>query len=632
MCQLLAIPLKMTLQVDMQGQLAAIIDSTFYQVSSVFSDDLATVSNMRDRSLLEADASAANLEALQDYCKAVFALIDKFPDRQIEFTWFETLGHKAYGKTSNLWKFELLNVIYNIGAVQSLLASSLGNDELKEACRYLQESAGCFQYILSAMDGELEALFDEKTIKAVLNLMLAQAQECCWARALRDSMKHSPIARLALQVSNFYEEAHRFARISPIIRTKMVKCINEKSYYFAAVAYYRQALYFEEKQQYGNAVRSLNEAQEKVRGAGKGPEVVLFEKELNDTLNTIQRDNDLIYLQHVPSQCPAVNPVSMVKPIQIEILTAGMQNSLLFKNLLPIDVIDSSAAFNIRQDKYVEDYVKSPLVALNKILHSSLPENEALPGMKHLTKEEFDIYAKTLADLNNFSSQLSERLRVVKSLIDGATTRQGTDTTDHPNHDDSEAIIEKYNKRLMALQGYLRQGEEITRETTQIFETIDRDLLTTKLQLAATNNPTMRKVETLTKERYDYIAEVEKKSLQNRILPKLVSYYKETGSLDFEPIFQEHLKIFKNDIEYVQLGKKRNAELISELNADEEEEGGKIRRLSPRDIQIQDFKHSLHLLEQVKENIEEGQVFYEDLKESIGSLHEDVTEFLNKKS
>ena len=614
----------------MQAQLAAIIDSTFYQVSSVFIDDLAAVNDMRNRSLMEADASVSNLEALLEYCKTLFALIAKFPDRQIEFTWFETLGHKAYGKTSNLWKFELFNVIYNIGAVKSLLASSMGNDELKEACRYLQESAGCFQYILSAMERELESVIDEKTIRAVLNLMLAQAQECCWARALRDAMKHSPIARLALQVSNFYEEAHRYARISPVIRTKLVKYINEKSFYFAAVAHYRHALHFEEKQQYGNAVRSLNEAQEKIKGAGWGPEVLPFEKELNDTLNTLQRDNDLIYLQHIPSQCPVINPVSMVKPILIDLLSTGTQKIHLFRNLLPIDVIESSAAFNIRQDKYVEDYVKSPLVALNKLLHNSLPENEALPGMKHLTEEEFDIYAKTLAGLNEFSSQLGERLTVIKSLIDGATTRLPAEANHHADQDNSKDIVEEYNKRIVTLQGYLRQGEEITRETTQIFETVDRDLLTTQLQLAATNNPTMRKVEALTKERYDYIAEVEKKSLQNRILPSLVSNYKETGSLDFEPIFQEHLKMFKKDIEYVQLGKKRNAELIAELNAEEGEESGKIKRLSPRDIQIQDFKHSLHLLEQVKENIEEGQVFYEDLKESIGVLHEDVTDFLNK--
>jgi len=48
---------------------------------------------------------------------------------------------------------------------------------------------------------------DDVTLDCVKYLMLAQAQECFWQKAVVDGKKDSLIARLAAQVSDFYAQA-----------------------------------------------------------------------------------------------------------------------------------------------------------------------------------------------------------------------------------------------------------------------------------------------------------------------------------------------------------------------------------------------------------------------------------------
>ena len=53
-------------------------------------------------------------------------------------------------------------------------------------------------------------------LQTLINLMLAQAQECVWQKAAMDQLRDGTIARLALQVASFYEAAYELASNSAI--------------------------------------------------------------------------------------------------------------------------------------------------------------------------------------------------------------------------------------------------------------------------------------------------------------------------------------------------------------------------------------------------------------------------------
>ena len=158
------------------------------------------------------------MEELISYYLVLKTLSKKFPDDQIGFTWFNTLGFKSSGMTKNSLKFEMYNVLYNIGAMNSLLAVDLyeeSNKGIKEACKTSKLAAGCFQYILDADTEENLKFFEDYTLRSLVSMMLAQAQEMVWRKALNDDdQRHSLLSRLALQIALFYETSSRNANIS----------------------------------------------------------------------------------------------------------------------------------------------------------------------------------------------------------------------------------------------------------------------------------------------------------------------------------------------------------------------------------------------------------------------------------
>ncbi|AMD18578.1 HBL324Wp [Eremothecium sinecaudum] len=636
MLQLVRIPLKKTVEIDLKREFADIIDSTFYQVSSIFNDDLTTVNRMRDI-VVASEISEKTLQVLKGYYDTLRSLLVKFPDRQINFTWFETLSHRSISKSSNLFRFELYNIVYNIGALYSHVApEELSIEKLKTSCKYFQMSAGCFDYILNSLDDDMKDLFEEKALLSLKNLMLAQAQERLWLKSVKDSMKNSIVAKLAMQVSLFYKEAHKMANISRIVRTELVYTMEAKSRYFAAVAYYRNALHFGEKQEFGNEVRSLREAQYNVLKAGSNSDVDSFKKEIADSLRVCERNNDLIYLQAVPENCPVVKSVCMVKEILIDELqdTSSPRCTILFRNLLPVDVIESCTAFNLRQQKYFEDHVRDPLLALNKLLNASIPDNEVPPGMKHISEDDWMAYSDALEESRMSQQSLESIFEQTKQLLQKEVDADNELRTLHGSLrwtiPKVEEMSSRFNEKINKIQEYLIQGKAITEETYEIFNTVDKKLITTELKLPENNDPTSIKVREATKHRYDYIRDAEKNSIDNRVLPKVVSYHKQTLSLDFEALFQEHLvSVFQQNLAYVRAERDRNNELIKELYL--RDQSNPLKKLQPRDLLIQDFRHSLQLLEQVKENIEEGRRFYDSLYQTVVALDEEIRQFTSER-
>lgn len=147
---------------------------------------------------------------------------------------------------------------------------------------------------------------DDDTLESLIQLMLAQAQECFWQKAVLDRYKDASIAKLAARVSDLYGACGDWGQKSEAISSEWIHHASAKHHHFAAVAQYRQACDCLEKRKYGEEVARLRDsiacANEGVREAKYlTNKVVLGElngakNKFSEDLKRAEKDNDLIYL------------------------------------------------------------------------------------------------------------------------------------------------------------------------------------------------------------------------------------------------------------------------------------------------------------------------------------------------
>ncbi|CEP60185.1 Rim20p LALA0_S01e04940g [Lachancea lanzarotensis] len=639
MSQLLCIPFKRSLSINLGDVLSRVIDSTFYQIASEFAADLKSIDKLRN-SALEADVSLAGLHTLQEYFFQFDQLERKFPDGQINVKWFETLGLKSYGREDSRFIFEKLNILYNIGALYSLLAADANNgsvEGLKTACSYYRHSAGCFEYIGSQLESMNEPVMEPRCITSLKYLMLAQAQETFWLKAVRDEMKHTLIARLALQVAGFYDSCCKNAAASQLLRSDWQNRFTEKSIYFQAVAFYRYSLGCSDTALTGQKIRALKNSIALLKSLSSSDDVVRsLTIKVQEALKASERDNDLIYLQDVPPTITNLKPAPMVSPLYFEGLQgkSGTNDNdahkILFKDLLPISVMESSSAFNQRQDQYIQQHIIDPLKALNKIISQRFPPSALSADLRPISEEEFEVCRSSLEQSETNAQHVTSALQQISKILNHEhetdqllRTKYGTDRwTIEP----SDKVNAGYWLRYSKLESYLQTGKAVDQETIQIFNTIDANLLTKPIKLPESSDPVVKDLSAAIDRREDVISQVKIKAGRNVLLPKIVSLYKRTGQTDFEHVFAEGLKIYQDDLLLIEREKSANRELLCRLNI-EDEGNTKMERLDARDLYIQDFKYSLKLFGDVKENLNSGSKFYQDLVTSVNSLLNDVQIF-----
>ena len=191
---ILSVPFRRTRPVPLTEQLSSFISSSLDQHPQQFHDDLSTLSKSRT-DILTLDIHTTSLDRLLLYHSYLSSLATKLPlDVGVEFTWYPSLSPVAHIPiTQANLLFERLSVLYDVAAMYSQLATGQSRttaDSLKRACQYFQLAAGTFD-ALAKQTGELRLPpgvvvddFAEATIQTLKFLMLAQAQECFWQKAV----------------------------------------------------------------------------------------------------------------------------------------------------------------------------------------------------------------------------------------------------------------------------------------------------------------------------------------------------------------------------------------------------------------------------------------------------------------
>jgi hypothetical protein len=121
---------------------------------------------------------------------------------------YDAFTHKQTSQFS--LAFEKASIIFNISAVHSCHAANQNRSEelgIKTAFHSFQASAGMFTYINENFLHAPSTDLSRETVKTLISIMLAQAQEVFLEKQIADGKKPGMLAKLAAQAGLLYSQA-----------------------------------------------------------------------------------------------------------------------------------------------------------------------------------------------------------------------------------------------------------------------------------------------------------------------------------------------------------------------------------------------------------------------------------------
>ena len=335
---------------------------------------------------------------------------------------FDAFTHKATAQYS--LAFEKASIIFNISAVLSCHAANQTRSEeagLKQAYHSFQASAGMFTYINENFLHAPSSDLSRDTVKTVINIMLAQAQEVFLEKQVADQKKIGLLAKLSSQAATLYAQALDGVQenvTKAIFEKVWLLMVQAKFNLMNSTAQYYQALADDDANSHGMAVARLQVAEVHAREANKiannFPSSVppssnltadcgvllmdLTKRHLvtvQQKLNELTKDNDFIYHQPVPAEAgvPAVAKLPAAKPIPVSELYAGQDIQRitgpdLFAKIVPLAVTESASLYDEEKAKLVRAETERVDTA-NSEMAASL-DYLRLPGALQVLKGGFD--------------------------------------------------------------------------------------------------------------------------------------------------------------------------------------------------------------------------------------------------
>ncbi|KAI5809570.1 putative pala protein [Peziza echinospora] len=438
------IPFRRSAPLSLSNAITNYITSNYDQHPDMFKPDLEAIDRLRTEAINVLEPHVSGLEKLGRYAAQLRWIAGKFPiDIGADFTWYPALGYNTQTPvTQNNLQFEWANVLYNLASLYSKLGATsprTTTEGIKIANNHFQRAAGVIKHLKDEVIPELRSAppedMDHFSLEALENLMLAQAQECFWHKAVVDGNRDALIAKIAEQVSDFFKLAEEFGVKSNAISSEWIHRISAKRYHLAAAAQYRSACDSLEKSKYGDEIARLESAQSNVELAIVEsrylPKTYLgdlksFRIMLVDNLKRANKDNDMIYLTPVPpaSSLTPIAKFKMVKSVvppeitnALELLTeTGAYGRPLFAKLVPYAVHLATSIYAEKRDRLVNDTIIAELESLTTKIHE-LQESLNLPGSLQALEKPLGLPSGLLAHAEEVRQQDGLK-RIMRSLSD----------------------------------------------------------------------------------------------------------------------------------------------------------------------------------------------------------------------
>ena len=405
---------------------------------------------------------------------------------------FDAFTHKPTSQYS--LAYEKASIIFNISAVLSCHAADQNRAEdvgLKTAYHSFQASAGMFTYINENFLHAPSTDLNRETVKTLINITLAQAQEVFLEKQVVDEKKPGFLAKLASQAAYLYTQAAEGMQdyVSKGVFEKVWSLvIQAKAAHLASVASYYQALADSQANQHGVAIGRLQLAEKQsntaLGWAKSFPSSVSANSNLSaesgtslldlvkyqlttvqTNLATFTKDNDFIYHQPVPSEAGlvAVAKLPAAKAIPVSELYQGQDIQRIigpdiFQKLIPMSVTESASLYDEEKAKLIRAETEKVETA-NGEMAASL-DYLKLPGSLNILKggmdqgmevgEEFRGWCHELSDHKPFTADFtdlqerksevlaqldhcSKQLDLEESVCEKMRTKYGADWSQQPS-------------------------------------------------------------------------------------------------------------------------------------------------------------------------------------------------------
>ncbi|CAK7202748.1 bck1-like resistance to osmotic shock [Sporothrix eucalyptigena] len=423
---MISVPLKATNEIDWVAPLKNYIRDTYGDDPERYAEECATLNRLRQDMRGAGKDSSSGRDLLYRYYGQLELLDLRFPvDEQhirISFTWFDAFTHKATSQFS--LAFEKASIIFNISAVLSCHAALQNRSEesgLKTAYHSFQASAGMFTYINENFLHAPSADLSRDTVKTLIAITLAQAQEVFLEKQIADQKKVGLLAKLASHAGLLYAQAVEG------VQANVDRAIFEKVWFYfvqikaslmSSMAQYFQGLADDDANNHGIAVARLQAAEASAKeavklansfpnslpssanlGADTGSIFVEVSKRhlstVQEKLRAFNKDNDFIYHDTVPDAA-SLSPVAKLpacKPIPVSELYAGQDIQRitgpdLFAKIVPLSVTESASLYDEEKAKILRAETER-VDAANGEMAASL-DYLRLPGALQVLKGGFD--------------------------------------------------------------------------------------------------------------------------------------------------------------------------------------------------------------------------------------------------
>eukprot|EP01114_Cavostelium_apophysatum_P013019 TRINITY_DN3067_c0_g1_i3.p1 TRINITY_DN3067_c0_g1~~TRINITY_DN3067_c0_g1_i3.p1 ORF type:complete len:562 (-),score=185.11 TRINITY_DN3067_c0_g1_i3:92-1777(-) len=347
------------------------------------------------------DKNEATRDLLLKYYGLLLSVESRFPisetNIRINFAWTDVYKNKKQSQF-NIF-YEKQNVLFNIGAMYSQLGSlqnrSTG-DGLKIAYSAFSSSAGAFEELKSELEKHPQPTMPDlafDSVNMLINLMLAQAQECFVEKSLKESGNPALLAKLSAQTADWYESANALLAtpaMAPNAPKNWSNHIQMKAAMAKATAHAQLAAVAGQANEYGPQVGRLVIARNLLEDAKKKflkavPADVQtqfnnFQAQVLKNSEAAEKENDLIYHDTVPPEARLINleKRGVAKPVPLPETIRLTPDRDPFTKLVPFAITEKLSVYQERKESVVRNEMRA-IEEHNQLAIGSL-SSMSLPG------------------------------------------------------------------------------------------------------------------------------------------------------------------------------------------------------------------------------------------------------------
>ncbi|VEU20462.1 DEKNAAC101260 [Brettanomyces naardenensis] len=529
--------------------------------------------------------------------------------------------------------------------------------------------------------------------------MLASAQEVYWLKAVTDNLKDTVVSKLSLQAAEFYTNAGKLMEIptASLFPKEWINFCRIKALHFRAASYYRLAMHSGHQEKHGEEISLLRFSaglvEEGLRIETNNVQVLEdiknLSKVVHEELRRAERENDLIYLEPIPS-VPIPSKANLVKPMILSELLDPLKTlretndygEPFFDKLLPYSVIQLASSFKERCIEYKNSHISHPIDELNKTAthftedlnldykldsvlrpqtvptaiyqHAmSLKEMGGLTrlenmlsdlrGLKLNCREELDsnwgllkraseddaslraLYGAKRWTLRPVGDETADIKRSLGQLEEYLGASSKGDGTIHSQVEQLAPFVEVYESDE-ALESFIPKSE-ILELNPEL-----KDLIRRMKELVI-------ELESLRADREKFVQNVQAKLDRTDMLAKVIERYRglkevSVEEAEYESVLQTAILEFNTDLSFVEKSRKAQDQIMIELRKMDVEFLGKKRDLRvsrEREEALEVLSKTYHGYCEVVGNIKQGTEFYNDFLGNLGSISKELSIYLEER-